>query len=118
MIAAGWWRFDVGRVFGVPSHASVAVLSALCGDALSPVLRPGGGAQRHHRRALATELGYGDVKGGHFAGRCAQRREQQRAARSGDIGVPGRGGEDQRAVGELLFAPAAEGFHQMMLSTG
>ena len=58
----------------------------------------GSAPARGWARALAAELGYGDVKGGHFAGGCAQRREQQRAARSGDIGVPIGKLPDHRAV--------------------
>jgi hypothetical protein len=36
--------------------------------------------------------------------------EQQGAAGGGDVGVPGGGGQDQGAVGQLLFTPAPETF--------
>jgi len=56
--------------------------------------------------------GAGDIAGGR-----TQRGEQQGAARGGDVGAPSRGGQDQGPVRQLLFAPAQEGFHQMMGST-
>ena len=116
-VVVGWWwgRSEAGRKLGAPSRKGLPVLSAFGGDAVGAVLGAGAAAFGHHGGPLAAVVlrwvGFG---GGHGAHRATQTREQQGAARGGDLGVSGRGFQDQGAVGQLLFTPTPKGFHQMM----
>jgi hypothetical protein len=93
------------------------VVSALGGDAGGAVLGAGAPAFGHHRGALGAVVGgwVGFGRREEAADGSTQTPEQQRAARGGDIGVPGRRGQDQRPVGQLPFGPAQKRFDQMML---
>ena len=100
---------------GLAGGAGVVVGVAFGGHAVGAVLGAGAAAFGHHGGAIAAVVrwwvGFG---GGHAADGVAQAGEQQRAARGGDVGVSGRGVQDQCAVGELLFAPAPERLEQVM----
>jgi hypothetical protein len=81
---------------------------AFGGDAGGAIVGAGAAAFGHHGAAIgATVLwGWVGVGGGHAGHWVAQAGEQQGAAGGGDVGVPGRRGQDQRAIGQLLFGPA------------
>jgi hypothetical protein len=99
------------RVGGLP------IVLALGSDVMGSVLCPSRRSQRHHRRPLAAALDVRKIGCGDVAGRCAQGGEEQRTARHGHIALPGRHRPDHGSVGQLLIAPAPEGFEQMVLST-
>jgi hypothetical protein len=87
------------------------ILAAFGGDVLGAVLGAGAAAFGHHRGALAAVIQRRiGVRRGQGAGGSTQTRKQQRATGGGDIGVPGLRRQDQRPVGQLLFAPPIKVF--------
>lgn len=87
-------RVDLGALAGG------VVLSTFGGDAIGPVLGAGAPAFGHHRCALvAMVVGWVGFRCRDAAAEVAQAGEQQRTARGADIGMPGRGGQNQGAVG-------------------
>jgi len=106
VVGFGWGGPEVAHVVGPPGHASIPILSAFGGDAMSPVLGAGAPACGHHRGPVAAVLqrrvGFGCR---HTAGRPAQAGKQRRAARCGDIGSPRRRCQNHCSVGQLLITP-------------
>ncbi|COY46863.1 Uncharacterised protein [Mycobacterium tuberculosis] len=99
-----WWAVGVGGRGGLGEHlgalAGGVVLSTFGGDAIGPVLGAGAPAFGHHRCALvAMVVGWVGFRCRDAAAEVAQAGEQQRTARGADIGMPGRGGQNQGAVG-------------------
>src|SRR5271163_2599499 len=96
----------------MPSLSQPAVVSALVRDVPGTVLGARAAAFRHHRGVVAAVrlVRYGvECPGGR-----AQLGEQQGAARGSDVGMAGWRSPNQRAVGELLIAPAPKRLDQMM----
>ncbi|AAK44630.1 conserved hypothetical protein [Mycobacterium tuberculosis CPHL_A] len=119
VVGIGWWAVSLGGGCGglgdhVGNPAGLVVAVAFGGDVVGAVLRSGAGPARHHRGALPAAVGAGRVGSRWVTGGGAQRREQQRAARGGDIGLVTRQRPNHGAVGQLLGAPAPEGGQQMM----
>ena len=93
-------------------------------DACSAVLVSAALPGRHGQSAVGGRWS-GVVRGEGFfrrgVGRWAKRWEQLAAGGFGGVTVPGRRGENDRAVGELLFGPAAgsavERFDRVMSPT-
>jgi len=92
--------------------ACLAVVSALAGDVVGPVLGAGASPLGHLRGALSTARPVGDRL--ECASGSAEVGEQQRTAGGGDVGLPGRRPPDQCAVGQLLIGPVPECLDQMM----
>jgi DivIVA domain-containing protein len=91
LVSVGLGRSGVARALGPLGGAGIVVLAAFGGDAVGAVLGAGAAAFGHHRGALAAGVGWWvGVGGWDPAGGQAQAGEQQRAARGGDVGVPGR----------------------------
>src|SRR6202007_1281803 len=85
------WPEIVRLVIPSGGLACHSVLSAFGGDAVGAVLGAGAAAFGHHRGALgAVVAGWVGFGGRHAADGVAQAGKQQRAARGGDVGVPGR----------------------------
>ncbi|CAM3006322.1 hypothetical protein MYSI104531_12950 [Mycobacterium simiae] len=103
------------RYGGAPGGAGLSIFSAFDGDAGGAVLGASPTPAGHHGGAVgAVVQRHVDFGGRDGPGGPAQAGEQQGAARRGHVGATGRGGQDQGAVGQLLFGPAPERFHQMM----
>ena len=97
----------------VADHVAGAKYLELPGRNVYHFVEPGWASSRCGRRSSRPA---GRPRGGDGAGGPAQAGKQQRAARGGDIGLPGRSGQDQRPISQLLVAPPPECLHQMLAS--
>jgi len=87
-------------------------VSSFVGDVTGAILGARAAAFGHHRGVVgAVRPARRGVEG---TGGGAQTREQNGAAGGGDVGLARWRSPDQRAVGELLIAPAPKRFDQMM----
>lgn len=97
-----------------------AALAAFLVDALLVMLGAGLFAARHHGAAVGM-LGNAVGRDDQSAGGLAQGGEQHRAVGAGGVDVSGGGGQQQGALGELMFAPATRSavrrFRQVMGAT-
>ena len=115
VVVAVGGRAEVGGDPAVAAGlAGALVLSAFGGDAAGPVLGAGAPPCGHHRGAVPATVIDHRRRRRQLPGGLAQPRKLQRAARGGDIGVPGRCGLDHR-FGQLPIGPAPKRLKQMLL---